>query len=78
MEDQETLETSALISQLPYAVQDQVNDFFSNSVMTTSVVVGCILLSGDELFRVEQLTVGASSHFICTKRNIDITSCAVH
>lgn len=33
--------------------------------MTTSVVVGCILLAGDELLRVEQLSVGACTHLIC-------------
>ena len=64
VEDQETLEASALVSQLTDAVKDKVNDFLSNGVVTTGVVVGSIFLSGDELFRVEQLTVGSSADLI--------------
>jgi len=64
VEDQETLETSALIGELSDAVEDEVNEFLTDGVVTTSVVVGSIFLSGDELFRVEQLTVGTSADFI--------------
>jgi hypothetical protein len=64
VEDKESLETGALISQLSDSVQNQIDDFFSDGVVTTSVVVSGILLSGDELFRVEQLSVSSSSYFI--------------
>ena len=64
MKDEESLETSALISQLPDAVQDQVNNLLSDGVVTTGVVVGGILLASDELLGVEQLAVGASADLI--------------
>lgn len=64
VEDKESLETSALISQLPDSVENQVDDFLTNGVVTTGVVVGGIFLTGDELFGVEQLTVGTSSDLI--------------
>jgi hypothetical protein len=64
VEDQETLETSALVGKLSDAVQDKVNNFLTDGVVTTGVVVGGIFLSGDQLFRVEQLTVGSSSDFV--------------
>ncbi len=65
VENEESLESSALVSQLPDTVQDQVNNLLSDGVVTTSIVVGGILLASDELFRVEQLTVGATAHLIC-------------
>ena len=53
MENEETLKTSALIGELADAIQDQVDDFLADSVVTTSVVVSGIFLSGDQLLRVE-------------------------
>jgi hypothetical protein len=64
VEDQETLETGTVVSQLTDSVKDQVNNFLTNGVVTTGVVVGSIFLSGDELFGVEELAVGTSSDFI--------------
>ena len=64
MEDQETLKTGTLISQLPDSVENKVDNFLTNGVVTTSIVIGGIFLAGDQLFRVEQLTVGASSDLI--------------
>ena len=64
MEDEESLETSALISQFPDSVQAKVNNLLADGVVTTSVVVGSILLSSDELFGVEELSVGSSPYFI--------------
>jgi len=64
VENEETLKPSALVGQFPDPVQNQVDDFLSNSVVATSVVVGSILLAGDQLFGVEQLPVSASPHFI--------------
>lgn len=64
MEDKEALQTSAVISDVSDLVQDLVDKLLSDSVMTTSVVVGCIFLSSDHLLRVEQASVGASADFI--------------
>ncbi|CAB1353872.1 unnamed protein product, partial [Coregonus sp. 'balchen'] len=52
VEDQEALEASALFAD---PIQNQVYDLFADSVMPTGVVVGCILLSSDQLLRVEEL-----------------------
>ena len=64
MKDQETLKTSTLISQLPDSVENKVDDFLTNGVVTTGIVVGGVFLAGDELFGVEQLSVCASSDLI--------------
>jgi hypothetical protein len=64
VEDQETLETSAVIGQLSDTVEGEVDDFLTDGVVTTGVVVGSIFLTGDQLFGVEQLTVGTSTDFI--------------
>ena len=39
VEDEETLETSTLIGQFTDTVEYEINDFLSNGVMTTSIVV---------------------------------------
>jgi hypothetical protein len=62
--DQETLETSAVISELSDSVEAEVDDFLTNGVVTTGVVVGGILFTGDELLGVEELSVGTSSNLI--------------
>ena len=65
VEDEKTLKTSALVSKLSDPVKDEVNDLLANGVVATGIVVSSILLASDELLGVEQLTVGASTHFIC-------------
>ena len=76
VEDQETLKTSALISQLPDSVENKVDDFLTNGVVTTGIVVGGVFLAGDELFGVEQLSVCASSDLIWKiQREQNITQC---
>jgi len=64
LEDQEALETSAVVSKLSDSVQAQVDDFTTNGVVSSGEVVGSIFLTGDQLFRVEQLSVGTGSDFI--------------
>jgi len=64
VEDEESLESSALVSQLPDAVKDQVDNLFADGVVASGIVVGSILLAGDQLLRVEQLTVGTSADLI--------------
>ena len=55
------LETSALIGEFSDSVEDEIDDFLTNGVVTTGIVVGGILFTGDQLFGVEKLTVGTSS-----------------
>ena len=64
MEDEESLETCALICQLSDSVQDQVHNLLAHSVVTSGIIVGSILLASHQLLRVEQLSVGAGSDLI--------------
>ena len=64
VEEKEALKSSALVCQLTDSVQDQVDDFLANRVVASSIVVGSIFLAGDQLFRMEQLAVGASADLI--------------
>ena len=57
MEDEESLQTTALIRQFPDAIQHLINKFLSHGVMSTSVVVGCIFFAGYQLFGVEEVFV---------------------
>jgi hypothetical protein len=73
MEDQETLKTGTVVSQLTGSVKDQVDDLLTNGVVTTSVVVSSILLSRDQLLRVVQLSVGSGTDLINDRRlQIDV------
>jgi len=65
MEDQESLKTCALVGQFPDPIQHEVNDFFADRVVAPSIVVGRILFTGDQLFRVEKLSVGSGSNLVC-------------
>ena len=67
VEDEESLQTSTLISQLPDPVEHEVDDLLANGVVATGVVVGSILLAGDQLLGVEELTVGTSPDLIYTQ-----------
>jgi hypothetical protein len=64
MEDKETLKTSTVVRQLADAVQDKVNNFLANGVVSTGVVVGSVFLSGNDLFRVVELGVLSGTDFI--------------
>ena len=64
VEDEETLETSALIGELSNSIEAEIDDFFTNGVMSSGEVVSSIFFTGDELFWMEQLSVGSGSDFI--------------
>ena len=49
-----------MVSKFTDSVQAKVNNFFSNGVVTSSIVVGSIFFASDELGRMEQLAVFAS------------------
>ena len=51
--------------QFPDSVQDDVNMFFADCVMTTGIVVCSIFFAGYQLFWVEKLTVGTCADLIC-------------
>lgn len=54
--------------QLPYAVQHQVNALFAHRVVAPGIIVGCILLSCDELLWMEELAVGSCPNLIFQER----------
>ena len=64
VEDEESLETGALIGQLPDSVEDDIDNLLADGVVAAGVVVGGVLLARDELFRVEQLTISSGTNFI--------------
>ena len=64
VEHEESLETSALIGELSDSVEAEINNFLTDGVVTTGEVVGGILLTGDKLLWVEELSVGAGSDLI--------------
>jgi len=64
VEDEEALETSALIGELTDSVEAEINNLLTDGVVTTGEVVGGILLTGDELLGVEELSVGTSTDLI--------------
>jgi hypothetical protein len=68
MENEETLKASALVRELADAVQHQIDDFLANGVVTTSVVVCGIFLSGNQLLRVEKSSVSTSANFVNDSR----------
>ena len=64
VEDEETLETAAVVRDTADLVQDLVYQLLSDRVVTTGVVVGSILLASDHVLRVEEATVGAGADLI--------------
>lgn len=64
VENEETLQTGAVISDVANLVENLIDQLLSDSVMTTSVVVGRILLSSDHLLRVKQGSVCTGSDLI--------------
>jgi hypothetical protein len=64
VEDQETLETGAVIGDTAHLVENLVDQLLANSVVATSVVVRRILLAGDHLLWVEKAAVGAGADLI--------------
>ena len=64
VEDEESLKAGTVVGELPDAVKDEVNNLLSDGVVSTGVVVGGILLSGDDLLRVVELPVGAGPDLV--------------
>jgi len=62
--DDESLETSAIVSQLTDAVEREIDDFLAHSVMAAGEIVGSIFLAGDQLLGVEELAVCASADLV--------------
>ena len=64
VEDEEALQSRALVGQLPDAVQNQVHYFLADGVVAPGIVVGGVLFACDELLGVEELPVDSRSHLV--------------
>ena len=64
VEDQEALESRAVVGDSADSVEDRVDQFLSDGVVTTGIVVSGIFLSGNELLGVEKLLVSSAADFI--------------
>ena len=75
MENDKTLKTRTGISQSSDLIHTDFNLLFTDRVMSTSVIVGSIFLSSNELFRVEQLTVCPRANFIYNNELKHVDQC---
>ena len=64
VENEESLETRAVVGYSSDLVEDLVDELLTDRVVTTGVVVRCILLARDHLLGVEEAAVGASAHLV--------------
>jgi hypothetical protein len=53
-----------LIGELSDSVEAEIDDFFTDGVMSSGEVVGGVFFSRDELFWMEELSVSSGSDFI--------------
>jgi hypothetical protein len=68
VEDKGTRKTGTVGSKLADAVQDEVNNLFSDGVVSTGVVIGSILLTTDDLLWVVELGVRFDADFVTDRR----------
>ena len=64
VENEESLKSSAVVGQLANTVKYKVDNFLSDGVVTTGVIIGGIFLSSYKLFWVKEGSVCSSSYFI--------------
>jgi hypothetical protein len=64
VEDEETLQTRAVVGNTADLVEDLVNELLSDGVVATGVVVRGILLSGDHVLGVEEGSVRTSADLV--------------
>jgi len=68
VEDHESLEARAVVRKLTKTIEDEVDDLLPDRVVAAGEVVRGILLTGDQLLRVEQLTVCTGADLIDHRR----------
>lgn len=64
VEDQEALQARTLIGDFTQFLQDGVDDFLADGVMTTCIIIRGVFLAGNQLFRVKELRIGSSTDLI--------------
>lgn len=73
MKDEEPLKTRAVIGELANTIKDLIDNFLSDGVVTSSIVIGGILLAINDLLGVVELTVRPMANFVTDGRlQIDI------
>ena len=58
------LQTLDIICEFANAVQNKIHNLVADGVMAASKFIGSIFFPGDQMFRVKELTVGSSAHFV--------------
>ena len=64
VEDEESLKTGTLIGELSHTIENEIDDLLTDGVVSTSVVIRGILLSGDELLGMVQLSVRSRANLV--------------
>jgi hypothetical protein len=64
MEEEKSLKTSTLISKFSDPVENQIDELFSDGVVTTSVVISGIFFTSDQLLWMKQLPVGSGPNLV--------------
>ena len=64
VEDEESLQTVAVVTELSYFVQNQIDDFLADGIMASCIVVGRVLFAGDHLFWMEQCAVRPRTNLV--------------
>lgn len=64
VENEEALKTNTVVGNTSHLVQNGVDELLAHRVVSTSVVVRSILLSGNHLFGVEKTPVGTGADLI--------------
>jgi hypothetical protein len=64
VEDEEALQTNAVVGNTANLVKDTLNQLLANGIVATSIVVGSVFLSGDHHLGVEKAAVGAGADLV--------------
>ena len=58
------LQTLDIICEFANAIQNKIHNLIADGVMAASKFIGSLFFPGENLFRVKELTVGSSAHFV--------------
>ena len=61
MKNQKSLKPGAHVGEFSDSVQDEIDNFFTDGIVTTGIVIGGIFFTRNELFGVEKLSVCTGS-----------------
>lgn len=64
VENKEALEATTVVRHPTNLVENLIDHLLADCVVTPGIVVGCILLTGDHLLRMKQLSVGTGADLV--------------